>query len=222
MDIIKKVKPAKASYETLSLKNKLLLVVTLVSFASIVIPHQTQAQTVKQGDAMVFEIGDYEDYLNGIEQQGLKKFSNEQIVAMLKKQIRLGEALRQYLITQNSPLADHANTLVQQNNWKKIIALSNAESSMCRKYIEATSNCWGVGGSNLWTMGENLDQAIVSMNRFLNNYPLRSSKKYTAMTFDEMNGLYKQPAREHWVVNNEVVYDDLTAIEASINAVALK
>jgi hypothetical protein len=36
------------------------------------------------------------------------------------------------------------------------------------------------------------------------------------MSFDEMNGLYKQPAAAHWAYNAQTVYDDLSAIENSL------
>ncbi|HYE22657.1 MAG TPA: hypothetical protein VD998_03660 [Verrucomicrobiae bacterium] len=216
MDIVKKIKPLKASYDNFSLKRKFLIIITLISLVSIIVPHQTELQAAKQESPLLFVVGDYEDLFEDLEAVGKKQLTHEQTVQQLKKQLRLAERVRQYLITQNSPLAEHANVLVQQNNWKKIVALSNAESTLCRKYIEATNNCWGVGGSDLWTMGTNLGEGVVSMNRFLNNHPLRSPKKYSEMSFDEMNGLYKQPARDHWVYNNLAVYDDLVHIENSL------
>lgn len=216
MDIVKRIKPFKASYDKLSLKIKIIVIFILLSLVSIIVPHHTVEAESSNLSYLKFEIGDYEDFLNEIELTAKEKHNHEQTVAELKKQIRLADKVKQYLITKNSPLAPYASTLVQQNNWKKIIALSNAESSMCRRYPTTTANCWGVGGSNLWNMGNDLGQGVITMNRFLNNYPLRTKTKYTAMSFDQMNGLYKQPARDHWVVNNETVYDQLTKLEQSL------
>jgi hypothetical protein len=88
---------------------------------------------------------------------------------------------------------------------------------MCKHYPVNKANCWGIGGSNLWYMGSNLGEGILSMNKFLKHLSGNNSKvKYTQMTFKQMNGLYKQPAAQHWVDNNQAVYDDLTAIENSL------
>jgi hypothetical protein len=219
MDIIKIARPAKASHETLSPRTKFFIIIALASLVNMVVPHNTEVKAAepvrKANTGMVFEVGDYEEYLERVKEHALKRRTHEQVVKQLRLEMALAEKLRHYLAAQGSPLADHSHTLIKQNNWKKIIALSNAESSMCRRYPVATANCWGVGGSNLWTMGNNLEESVVSMNRFLNNYPLRSKVKYAQMSFDDMNGLYKQPAAGHWVFNNEVVYNQLTALEQS-------
>ncbi|MGE5297546.1 MAG: hypothetical protein ACM3KM_00035 [Acidobacteriaceae bacterium] len=218
-DIVRRIRPQKATPENLSYTSKSIIVLILLSLFTLTIPHRTglEAASVASSSSMVFYIGDYDVYLKAMEAKVEKRRTHEQVVAQLKKQVALTKSVEQYLDEQGSPLANHVETLLEQNNWKKIVALSNAESSLCRRYPTSTANCWGVGGSTLWKMGDNLDQGIVSMNRFLNNYPLRSKVKYAQMSFDDMNGLYKQPARNHWVVNNQVVFQDLSAIERQIN-----
>ncbi len=213
MDIVKKIKPI-ATHRNLSLRNKLVIIIFLVSLFGIIAPHimLVQAKT-EPGDTLTFVVGDYDEYLATIQARAEKKYTHEQVVQQLRTQIKLTERVKEYLQSQNSPLADHVPTLLQQNNWKKIVALSNAESSLCKRYPIDSANCWGVGGSDLWKMGDNLDQGLISMNRFLNNYPLRSKVKYAQMSFENMNGLYKQPAREHWLNNNLHVYNELTALE---------
>ena len=121
-----------------------------------------------------------------------------------------------YLASKKSPLAEHTDILISVPNWKRIVALANAESGMCRFYPKKLANCWGVGGSKLWDMGNDLSDGILEMNDFLINYPKKSKVKYHQMTFKQMNGLYKQPAAPHWLYNVQVIYDDLTAIENSI------
>lgn len=186
-------------------------------------PHAALAQmdTAEQsevGPALVFDSGnsDYQDYLDQRSQEMTDAYYQQQIILQAARQELLTQRVRAYLVAHRSPLAEYTATLVSMRNWKKITALSNAESTMCRRYPVATANCWGVGGADMWDMGDNLGQGVVAMNHFLNNYPKRSSIKYSEMSFERMNGLYKQPPRQHWIDNNQVVYDDLTAIEASV------
>ncbi len=216
MDIVLKLKPLKASYDTISTRSKIIIVITLISLISIVIPHQTEVQAkVAQTGPLTFNIGDYEDHFNILTAKAKKNYTHEEVVRQLRRQMGLEEKVRQYLIDHNSPLSQYTNILIQQSNWKKIVALSNAESTMCRRYRTDSANCWGVGGTDLWDMGNNLGEGVVQMNRFLNNYPLRLKTKYAAMSFENMNGLYKQPARDHWLNNNQVVYQELTELENS-------
>lgn len=220
MDIIKKInlKSIRATHESFNMMYKLWIAAILISLTSIIFPHNVYAQeAVKVTDAkIVFEVGDHTQYISEQEEAASFQYRHETAVAKLQRQLHLGAALKSYLESKGSPLADYASTLIQQNNWKKIIALSNAESSMCRKYIPDTENCWGVGGSNLWDMGDDLGEGIVTMNNFLNNYPAKSQVKYTQMNFEQMNGLYKQPPADHWVYNNLEVYNELTSLERSV------
>jgi hypothetical protein len=200
---------------------KLIVAVVLVTLTPLVVPHESIAAEVEEEITipLIFEVGDAVDYVQNfqenLEQQSLQA-RHELAVTKLQKQLKLSAAVKQYLIANRSPLAEYSSILIQQNNWKKIVALSNAESTMCRHYVEATANCWGVGGSDLWDMGANLGEGIVSMNNFLNTAPRLSSIKYSQMNFEQMNGLYKQPARDHWVYNNLAVYNELIALEKAI------
>ena len=214
MDIVKKIKPL-ASYKNLSFRNKFSVIVILVSLAGIVVPQMmhVKAQVQPTNEELTFIVGDYDEFLFTQQLKAEKKLYHEQAVQKLRVQLKLNDRVRDDLLANNSPLANHVPTLLQQNNWKKIVALSNAESSLCRRYPVETNNCWGVGGTDLWTMGENLDEGIIAMNHFLNNYPKRSPVKYAQMSFEDMNGLYKQPARDHWLYNNQHVYYELAALE---------
>lgn len=219
MDIVKKIKPIKATYENLSLINKLWIVLTLVSLFNFVFPHNglgVNYAEAKTSSSLVFDIGNHYAYMQQLQKSAKQFYQQQTLLKELEKQNKLAARLKAYLVSQRSPLADYASVLVKQNNWKKIIALSNAESTLCRKYPTATANCWGVGGSDLWDMGSNLGEGVVSMNNFLNNHPLKSSVKYSQMSFERMNGLYKQPPADHWVYNNQAVYDDLSALEKNL------
>lgn len=220
MDIIKKInlKSVQASYESIGLFNRLGIILILISLVSIIVPHDAYAEELPNEIpfTIVFETGDHTQYLSQLELNASFQYRHETAVQKLQRQLYLGDAVKKYLEDKRSPLAEYSSTIVQLNNWKKILALANAESTMCRFYIEEKANCWGVGGSDLWDMGHNLGEGVVSMNYFLNNYPNRSPIKYANMDFEHMNGLYKQPARDHWLYNNLVIYNELTELEQSI------
>jgi hypothetical protein len=225
MDIVKIVRARDftANFWNLTLKQKFFLLLFLMSFISVLLPHESlAAMTIPKpqdlSKALAFDANDnsWKDWIK-LESQNLTiKYKNEQALQKALRQERLADMVQRYLQNQRSPLADYASTLITLKNWKKIVALSNAESSMCRNYQEEKANCWGVGGANLWDMGTTLEDGIVSMNAFLNKYPKNSRVKYSQMTFAKMNGLYKQPPADHWLYNNQSVFDDLTAIENSL------
>ncbi len=212
----------KASFGKLYPKQKFFLLVFLFAIFLNLIPHQTYAFTYKaptsRQPVLVFDLNDktYEDIITAWNASMGRRFLDEK---SRQEAIRVGKLtikVQSYLTSRGSPLADYAPILVTTKNWKQIVALSNAESSLCRNYQEKLSNCWGVGGANLWDMGNNLGDGILSMSKFLSQYPARSKVKYSQMTFNQMNGLYKQPAAAHWLYNAQSVYDDLVAIEKSI------
>ena len=207
--------------KSFGLRFKMISAVVAVSLISIIVPHHSYADEMDEHvmGRFVFEAGDHTQFVEEVETGAsatAKQQRHEATVAKLRKQLRMNEALKKYLQENRSPLAEYSHVLLQQNNWKKIVALSNAESTMCRRYIEATSNCWGVGGTDLWDMGDNLGEGVIAMNNFLNTAPRKSNVKYSQMNFEQMNGLYKQPARDHWVYNNLQVWNELTALEKSV------
>ena len=220
MDILRIVKPKKilikASYQTLSFSYKLGIILVLLSMFGVMFPAQAIGADLEQALPLVFTQGDQTEYLSELSDEALKRYRIEKLETALRQERTLSGALTVYLRAYNSPLADHTKALVKTKNWKKIVALANAESSLCRKYPARTNNCWGVGGSNLWTMGSNLSEGVAAMDDFLNNHPKSWETKYADMTFEQMNGLYKQPPRDHWVFNNQTVYDDLVDIEKNI------
>lgn len=217
---VTEIAPQKASFLSLPLKHKFVTLIALVSLAVWSFPHTTFASEAPKGStsgALVFVIGDKMVYLDKVFNFQLSQLYNKQQMDQeIDRQLELSNKLKAYLQENGSPLAAYSSTLIQLSNWKKIIALSNAESGMCKHYPTNKSNCWGIGGANLWYMGSNLGEGILSMNRFLNTYPANSKVKYSQMTFRQMNGLYKQPPAQHWVDNNQAIYNDLTAIENSL------
>jgi len=225
LDIVRKIKitELKASFENLKLSHRFFFWLFLFSLLVNLVPHAAVAEesepTFLSGPVLVFDNGnsDYEDYLDQRTQELTDAYYEEQVRQQAIRQKLLAEKVAEYLRVRRSPLADYAETLVSVRNWKKIIALSNAESTLCRRYPTHLANCWGIGGADMWDMGDNLGQGVISMNHFLNNYPRRSAVKYAEMSFDRMNGLYKQPPADHWVYNNQSVYEDMVAIEKSLD-----
>ena len=220
MDIVRKIKPLKATFESLSIRYKAGLIVVLVSLVSSLIPQPVYAfsKAEHHNSGMIFVAGDYAEYINEIKSEAEANYYKAILEKNLHKKLALSLKLKEYLNGYNSPLAEYTDGIIELKNWKKIIALSNAESSLCRRYPESTANCWGVGGANLWDMGDNLGEGVKEMDHFLRHYPRRNTIKYDAMKFEHMNGLYKQPAADHWVINNQQTYNDLIRIEQEVEA----
>ncbi len=53
--------------------------------------------------------------------------------------------LTDYLSSKGSPLAPYASDILQHDNWKLVLAISNGESTLCKHQLY--NNCWGVGGA---------------------------------------------------------------------------
>jgi hypothetical protein len=213
MDIVRKIKPLKATFDNLSFAQKTSLLVILLSLFNLIIPHETFAATKPDLQPLVFVLGDHTEFVAQARRRALADYQTRKLQVELKRKELLANKVRNYLNKYNSPLANYSAQLIELKNWKQIVALAAAESSLCRKYPAGKANCWGVGGAALWDFGDDLGQGIQSMDNFLNNYPKRSKIKYSQMSFERMNGLYKQPAADHWVDNNQAVYNDLTALE---------
>lgn len=217
MDIIKKTKPLKASFDKLSITQQLALLTILASLITLIVPHGAFAATnQEQYPSLVFQIGNHEEFLKTVKRQAQIDYQKKQLEANLRKKLILAAKVKKYLNQYNSPLANYSSTLIQTKNWKKIVALANAESNMCKKYPTSKANCWGVGGAKLWDMGDNLGEGISSMDKFLSNHPKGSFVKYSQMSFKQMNGLYKQPAADHWLINTQQIYNELTLLEKSV------
>lgn len=134
------------------------------------------------------------------------------------------EQLRSYLTQRRSPFAQCVDLLVELPTSDKILALANAESAMGRRAPHGLHNYWGIGGSRLWKMGNNVCEGIQSMDNFLHEYPRRAAVKYKDMSFVDMCGIYKQPcpgkANHHWVKNNNVIISDLQRLRSQAQQTA--
>ena len=178
------------------------------SFSAVIVltfPHLALAQSV-QDSPLVFEInipdnlnvtlGDLPMAPNGVDTEKIIK-------------------LQEYLKKKNPLLVNYADVLARQYHYRLVLGISFAESNFCKHQIRP-NNCWGIGGSELWKMGDDLSEGIMAMNNFLEINPKKSKVKYAQMSFEDMNGLYKKPPKDHWVAYNQAVPSDLTALEESL------
>lgn len=166
------------SIDTASLQNRLsaadrffvgasLAGVLLWSFA----PHAAAAQSETGFQPFVFEINKFA----GLQDWPLPIFPREYFAnslaggntAIVIPDPRV-EQLRQYLASKNSPLADHAETLLKQYHYRLIIGISFAESNFCKRNIRP-HNCWGIGGGYPESY-DNYDGAVIRANDLIQKY----------------------------------------------------
>ena len=89
-----------------------------------------------------------------------------------------------------SPLANYVDILAEQPQWRKIIAISFVESTMCkRNYF---NNCWGITYRTGLAKYPSFAEAIIDANRVL-------AKSYANSTYRQMNCVYVQPCNSRWV-----------------------
>lgn len=88
-------------------------------------------------------------------------------VDTLKIKDKNAEVLSAYLSSKQSPLAAKAHYLLNQRDWKLIIAISQAESQMCKRQLG--NNCWGIGGGN-HRKYPNLELAITDAQIVIGKY----------------------------------------------------
>ena len=73
--------------------------------------------------------------------------------------------LQDYLQKKGSPLANYADTILQQENWKLVLAISNGESTLCKHQMY--NNCWGVGGAWNLKRYKSFGEGFADVNRLL-------------------------------------------------------
>lgn len=207
-----------------ALGEKIIVVATLITMVFWMYPGTLEAVKVAQGaeakpEALVFEIDPNKQLSQTNIEQNQLSFEE---LKLSSSDYHLETLLKEYLQKRGSPLADCTTVLLEEapKNWEKILALANAESGLGKRYPKQTANMWGVGGAKLWDFGETACDGVRGMNDFLNNYPKRGTK-YSDMTIEQMNGLYKQPARAHWVNNNKFILNILAEFKSEARELAL-
>lgn len=81
--------------------------------------------------------------------------------------------LADYLSQKGSPLAPFASNILQNDNWKLVLAISNGESTLCKHQLY--NNCWGVGGA--WNLRRyaSFSQGFADVDQLLANKYLPTS-----------------------------------------------
>lgn len=101
------------------------------------------------------------------------------------------EALQKYFTeVRPSALVNYVDVLAEQSQWRKIIAISFVESTMCKRHYY--NNCWGITYRSGLAKYPSFAEAIVDTNRVL-------EKRYSDKTYEQMNGVYVQPKNPNWL-----------------------
>jgi len=179
------------------------VIVSTLALLSLVVWHNpavatAYAQTPAQ-NALVFQIKPNTNISSSNTQPQLIA---EAQLAQIDKRV---EAVRTYLESKNAPLAQYTEILLAQDDWKKILAISNAESNMGRHCSQ--NNCSGImygkGGLRSYNT---IPDWIVDLQGLID-------RRYKTMSLDKMNGIYVQPRSANWYQASSKVYNDLEQIE---------
>lgn len=112
--------------------------------------------------------------------------------------------LRNYLVSKDSPLADHVEMLLLQPTWKLTLAISHAESNMCKR--ELGYNCWGIGGGN-HRKYPSYNEAIADANAVIGRYVDNGH------TPESMLPIYVGWDNPTWVIAVNNILDELERLE---------
>lgn len=143
-----------------------MLGVLLWSFA----PHAAAAQADAGYRPLAFEVNDF----TGVTNLPTPDFTQEYFTNTFAGNTQEGahdpriEQLQEYLKSKNSPLADHAETLLSLDNYQLIIGISFAESNFCKRNIRP-HNCWGIGGVYPESYAD-YEEALVRANNLIQKY----------------------------------------------------
>ena len=102
--------------------------------------------------------------------------------------------LQQYLAQKGSPLAPYASDILQYDNWKLVLAISNGESTMCKHQMY--NNCWGVGGAWNLRRYESFSKGFADVDKLLANKYIPTG----ADTPKEIVRKYVGHANANWVL----------------------
>lgn len=183
-----------------SSKEKVAIIIALFSLANLALPvaSKAHAENAVQTQALVFDINP-DSLITNPENQN-PQFQN------IDKKVKL---VREYLKSKNSPLADYTEILLAQDDWKTILAISNAESTLGQHcYYNNCSGIYerfGVGYAGLKKY-DSMASWIVDLQQLLD-------QRYKGWSLKEMNGIYVYPRSSSWYAATSKVYNDLNKIE---------
>lgn len=184
---------------------KAIVIVSLLSLVSLVYPEISlgaSLETSGQNPALVFEV---KNPTQNLESQNSSSITYQQILENDPKY----KLVKNYLIANNSPLADYTDQLLQHDNWKTVLAISFVESNMCVHNFY--HNCSGIGGQQYLRKYKDFGAWINDMSTLLDS-------RYNGWSIDKMNGVYVQPKSRNWAYGAKQVLSDLNALEQAANA----
>ena len=121
------------------------------------------------------------------------------------------EIVRQFFARYNSPLEEYAPDIIASSkrydlDFRILPAIAMQESTLCKKVIADSYNCWGWGiyGGKV-TKFDNYPHAIETITKGL-------STKYRdrgLITIDEIAKLYNPSNTNYWVENVSYIMDEL-------------
>ena len=146
---------------------QIIAVAILAYLPNLLFPFSAAAQTEQNQTSLVFEIKNLPTIPD---LDTIQNFTNPQPQPIVIPQPVVDPnivALQDYLQKKGSPLAEHAETILQQQNWKLIIAIANGESTLCKHQMY--NNCWGIGGAWNLRRYNSLEDGISDVDQLLTN-----------------------------------------------------
>lgn len=103
------------------------------------------------------------------------------------------EALRQYLETKNSPLADFSGQVLSSPYWSTIIAICTIEEYSCSVNPYGSNNLWGLMSHGKLIRYNSLSDGIDAIASFLER-----AETTGRTTIESLNCWYVQPCSSNW------------------------
>lgn len=146
--------------------SRFVLAALIVSLAVSLLPYTASAQT--QNTKLVFEIKTAQTIT--IPDVGtIQIMSNPQPQPQAVPEVDPitinAPILQDYLTQKGSPLAPFAADILQNDNWKLVLAISNGESTLCKHQLYY--NCWGVGGAWNLRRYKSFSEGFADVDRLL-------------------------------------------------------
>lgn len=186
-----------------SAKSKIAVLTALVSLVTGIHPSSlvAHAQAAGSEKSIVFEIK--------TQNPGSLITMDHAKYAKIDKKVTL---VREYLESKGAPLADYTEILLAQDDWKTILAISNAESSLGKRcYYNNCSGIYGqfgIGYAGLKKYDSTADW-IIDLQKLID-------RRYKGWTLKQMNGIYVYPRSSNWYAATTKVYNDLVEIEQQV------
>jgi len=114
--------------------------------------------------------------------------------------------LQAYLESKKSPLAPYADHILTQDNWKLVLAISNAESTLCKRQMY--NNCWGVGGAWNLRRYETFADGFTDVSKLVTNKYI----PYGADSAEEMVRKYVGNYSKNWVIAVNQILNQLNQL----------